>query len=335
MFEKRDRWIMAGLMWLIYPITLSPFFVIWGFLHPAIRSGIDWSSVSWLTQLPNGAIRINAEFSAEQVNKFFNYLQDFILFFLADGLLSFGLILIFVLLLVNSVVNERNGRRKLAKAHEQLYQYSIQIEDQATLQERTRIARDIHDSLGHLLTTQNVLLQNAALLLKSSPSEAQTFLDQSRQISSDALRELRQSIKLLRSDPLEGRSLNDAITALAQNFHLATGLQPTVKINLSTPLPARIQIAVYRIIEEALTNIQKYSNATQVSIQLKLETAEIRCNFSLQIEDNGHGFQIEQNATGFGLRGMQERAESLGGTFQIFTAPGAGCKVCALFPLPK
>lgn len=335
MFEKRDRWIMAGLMWCIYPVTLFPFLLVWIVLNPALRSRLQWSSYDWVTVLPSGGVRVRVEFSPEQVDRFFSYLQDFILFFLADSLLSFGLILLFVLLIVNSVVNERNGRRKLAKAHEQLYQYSIQIEDQATLQERTRIARDIHDSLGHLLTTQNVLLQNAALLLRSNSSEAQTFLDQSRQISSDALKELRQSIKLLRSDPLEGRSLNDAITTLAQTFQLATGFRPTVSINLPTPFPARIQIAVYRIIEEALTNIQKYSNATQVSIQLKLENTPETCHLSLKIEDNGGGFQIEQNATGFGLRGMQERTESLGGTFQLISSPGAGCKVCALFPLPQ
>lgn len=334
MFGKRDRWIMAALIWCIYPITLFPFLLIWVILHPVLRSQGQWESQGWITFLPNGGARLNAEFSSEQVNKLLGYIQDFILFFLADSLLSFGLILLFVLLLVSSVVNERNGRRKLAKAHEQLYQYSIQIEDQATLQERTRIARDIHDSLGHLLTTQNVLLQNAALLLRSNLTEAQTFLEQSRQISSDALRELRHSIRLLRSDPLEGRSLGDAIDTLAKNFQLATGIRPSVQI-ASTPLPARIQIAVYRIIEEALTNSQKYSNATQVSIQLKLETTAKTCNLTLQIEDNGRGFQIEQNVTGFGLRGMQERVESLTGTFQILSSPGAGCKVCAVFPLPQ
>ncbi|KAM3110462.1 sensor histidine kinase [Phormidesmis sp. 146-33] len=335
MFQKRDRWIMAVLMWCIYPITLFPFLLVWIILHPAIRSKGEWASFDWLTFLPNGGARLNAEFSAEQVSKFFDYLQDFILFFLTDSLLSFGLILLFVLLLVGSVVNERNGRRKLAQAHEQLYQYSIQIEDQATLQERTRIARDIHDSLGHLLTTQNVLLQNAALSLQSNSDEAKTFLDQSRQISSDALRELRQSIALLRSDPLEGRSLSDAIATLTQNFQLATGLYPTVRLETQVALPTRIQVAVYRIIEEALTNVQKYSNATQVNIQIKLESTEKTCHLSLQIEDDGRGFQVEQNATGFGLRGMQERAESLGGTFQIISAPGAGCKVCVTIPLPQ
>lgn len=335
LFQKRDRWIMAGLLWCVYPFTLFPFFIIWATLHPAIRTQASWASSDWFTFLPNGGARLNAEFTAEQVNKFFDYLQDLILFLLTDGLLSFGLILLFVLLLVTSVIKERTGRRKLALAHEQLYQYSIQIEDQATLQERTRIARDIHDSLGHLLTTQNVLLQNAALSLDSAPDEAKTFLDQSRQISSDALRELRQSIRLLRSDPMEGRSLNDAIAALTQNFHHTTGFKPTVHIETQTVLPTSIQIATYRIIEEALTNIQKYSNATQAKIQLKLESTQKACHLSLQIEDNGQGFQIEQNATGFGLRGMQERAESLGGTLSIVTAPGAGCKVCASFPLPQ
>jgi signal transduction histidine kinase len=341
MFQRKGRWIMASLMWLVYPLSIAPvLLMIWLLAHPNVRSHSNLRSylqiepIPGVTYLPDNSVQLNYEFSGEQVQDFFSAVQNMCLYFLADSFLSFGLIVVFVLLLVNSLMNERAGRRKLAQAHEQLYQYSVQVEDQATLQERTRIAREIHDSLGHLLTTQNILLQNAALSLQSDPTEAKSFLDQSRQICSSALTELRQSIALLRSDPLQGQSLLEAITALTQGFDRSTGIQPEVTFSVQTLLPDRIQVAVYRIVEEALTNIQKYSEATQVKIYFQAPTAK-NCALSVQIEDNGKGFQIEQNATGFGLRGMQERAESLGGTFHVVTRPGAGCKVCAVFPLPE
>ncbi|GAP94289.1 sensor histidine kinase [Leptolyngbya sp. NIES-2104] len=336
-FQRRGRWMMASLLWLVYPLAITPILLgVWLISFPGLlRLFLQDEPIPGVTYLPNGGARLNYEFSKEQVQNFLSLVQDSCLHYITDSFLSFGLIVVFVSLSVTSLMNERAGRRKLAEAHEQLYQYSVQIEDQATLQERTRIAREIHDSLGHLLTTQNVLLQNAALSLQSDPTEAKSFLDQSRQICSSALTELRQSIALLRSDPLQGQSLLEAIIALTQDFDRSTGIQPEVTSSVQILLPDRIQVAVYRIVEEALTNIQKYSEATQVKIHLQHAPTAKSFDLSVQIEDNGKGFQIEQNATGFGLRGMQERAESLGGILQIVTQPGAGCKVCAVFPLPE
>ena len=89
--------------------------------------------------------------------------------------------IVFVILLVNALISERQGRRNLEIAHEQLYQYSRQIEDQSVLQERARIARDLHDSLGHLLTAQNIQLQNTQLHLTQKTEVAQSFLTSSSQ----------------------------------------------------------------------------------------------------------------------------------------------------------
>lgn len=335
-FQRQGRWIMASLLWLVCPLTIVPILLgIWVLSLPGLRSFLQTEPIPGVNYLQNGGVQLNYQFSGEQVQSFFSLVQDTCLYYITDSFLSFGLIVVFVLLSVNSLMNERAGRRKLAEAHEQLYQYSVQIEDQATLQERTRIAREIHDSLGHLLTTQNVLLQNAVLSLQSDPTEAESFLDQSRRICSSALTELRQSIALLRSNPLQGQSLLEAIVALTQDFDRSTGIQPEVTSSVQMLLPDRIQVAVYRIVEEALTNVQKYSEATQIKIHLQQAPTAKSYGLSLEIEDNGKGFQVEQNATGFGLHGMQERAESLGGTFQIVTQPGAGCKVCAVFPLPE
>jgi signal transduction histidine kinase len=90
-------------------------------------------------------------------------------------------------------------------------------------------------------------------------------------------------------------------------------------------------MVIYRIIQEALTNITKYANATDVKIKLQALPTEL----VLMIQDNGKGFNIEQNTTGFGLQGMRERTLVQGGKFEINTLPGSGCRITAKFPLPR
>lgn len=333
-FGRTNRWIVAGLMWSAYPLTLAPvLLVLWAALDFAAIQ--EWSSTpnSGVVILPTGDIQINASFGSEEVRQFFDLSRNFILYVLLDNLLSFGLVMVFVLLLVNSLINERQGRRKLAIAHEQLYQYSLQIEDQATLQERTRIARDIHDSLGHLLTAQSVVLENTALSLKTNLRDAEAFLEDGQRLGAEARRELRQAILMLRSDPLQGKSLEAAIAHLIQDFNPITGITPTLQIDIPISLPNRYQVAVYRIVEEALTNIQKHSEASQVEVKLELqsETPDKTLFLALQIADNGQGFKLHQNQTGFGLQGMRERTESLGGELHINTQ--SGCCITVLLPL--
>lgn len=298
-----------------------------------VRPAPQYLPTSGIVILPTGGVQINASLSSEQVQQFLDLSRDFILYILLDNLLSFGLVMVFVLLLVNSLVNERQGRRRLAIAHEQLYQYSLQIEDRATLQERSRIAREIHDSLGHLLTAQSVVLENIALSFKTNLQEAEAFLQDSQQLGAAARRELRQAILMLHSDPLQGESLEAAIAQLMENFSHITGLIPTLQIDVPVPVPNRYQVAVYRILEEALTNIQKHSGASQVTLKLATQPATTNTTpaITLQIADNGKGFNPHQNQTGFGLQGMRERATSLGG--QLHIDIHSGCCITVVLPL--
>ena len=243
--------------------------------------------------------------------------------------LSFGLALVFVLLLINALLAERQSREKLMLANEQLRQYALRIKDQVTLQERNRIARDIHDSLGHSLTALNIQLEGALKLWQANPVRAQTFLMEAKRLGSTALQEVRQSVSTLRSDPLQGQSLEDAIASLVKEAYRATGVLPDYSINLLYPLPVEVSTTVYRIVQEALTNICKHAAATEVQIQLSVTTTDL----SLVIQDNGRGFRLDQNTTGFGIQGMRERAVALGGQFDIESQPAAGCRISAHFPL--
>jgi signal transduction histidine kinase len=343
-FGRTGQWVISGLMLLVYPLSLAPIAVIfWFLLDPKMIH--EWTSnqPDLMVITPEGGIQIN--FTPEQVRQFLAVARNFFWQILINHTLSFALVLIFVLLSVDALIRERRGRRQLALAHEQLYQYSLQIDDQATLQERNRIAREIHDALGHLLTAQNIQLQNALLSLTDNPAEAKPFVEDSQRLGANALQEVRQAVMMLRSEPLQGQSLEAAIGELVKGFNAISTIVADCQITLDIALPTRIQVAIYRILEEALTNVYKYSGATQVSICLKTEPVKTALAQSaaqsltsraiLEIVDNGRGFNPAQNSTGFGLRGMQERAASLGGQIQITSEPNAGCRVIVVFPLPS
>jgi signal transduction histidine kinase len=213
------------------------------------------------------------------------------------------------------------------------------IEEMAAIEERNRIAREIHDSLGHALTALNVQLQAVASLLTTDPAQAQSFLTQAQRLGKTAMQEVRQSVRALRADERAEQPLEDAIADLAEEFRQVTGITPTTCIQLAERLPSPVSKTLYRVVQEGLTNISKYAKATQVQIQLVTTgnslpdgKAEWVC---LTIEDNGKGFNCEQKMTGFGLQGMRERVAALDGDFHLSAKPGAGCQIKVELPLSE
>jgi signal transduction histidine kinase len=243
--------------------------------------------------------------------------------FAISSALLLGLVLLFVFLLVNALLAERQSREQVAIANQQLREYALRVESLAMEQERNRIARDIHDSLGHSLTALNLQLEAALKLWQANPERAQTFLQEAKQMGSTALQEVRESVSAMRSDPLQGKGLKEAIVTLIQDFHRNTGIQPTYHLHLPQTLANEVNLTVYRIIQEALTNTSKYANATQVLLQIQSTDTGLR----LMIADDGQGFEWSQNQTGFGLQGMRERVLALGGELVIDSMPGCGCQI--------
>lgn len=293
-------------------------------------------------------------------------LADIHAFLIQDSLgrlLYFGVVLIFVLLLTNALNAEQRSRKRLAIAHEQLRQYALRIENQATLEERNRIAREIHDSLGHLLTAQKIQLNNALAFVPEDPVliKGRNFIEQGKQLGAEALQELRRSLNMLRSDPLAIEPLESLLGQLIARFNHDTALPINHQIQISLPISDQAKRATYRIVEEALTNIYKHSGPDGVTVTVSVqctnpgekqpfdsaldrafETAlsladnekiAIAQNLWIMIADDGQGFEMSQNTSGFGLRGMRERASNLGGRLFIESQQGAGCKVLAWFPL--
>jgi signal transduction histidine kinase len=243
--------------------------------------------------------------------------------------LMFGLGLFFALKLVSTLLSERRMKEQLAIAHQQLQNYALQVEDLAAIQERNRIAREIHDSLGHTLTAQNIQLQTAVKLWQKDINQAQGFVEQAQRLATIAMQEVRCSVSALRADVQKQRCLQGSVESLIEDFRQGTGICIATDIHLQTATSPEVSRALYRMLQEALTNISKYAQATVVEIQLRTIGETIQ----LTVTDNGKGFDPAHQAGGFGLQGMRERVAALDGHLRIESAPGRGCQIQVELPL--
>jgi signal transduction histidine kinase len=252
--------------------------------------------------------------------------------------LIFGLGIFFVLQLTNKVLSERQIKEKLAQANDQLAQaneqlreYTQKAEELATVQERNRIAGDIHDSLGHALTGLIVQIQAAVQLFHREPAKAHLFLTQAHSLGETAMQEVRKSISTLREDVPQEQPLKNRIETLIDDCRKATGLLIHTNICRCDSVPTPIANVIYRIVQECLTNICRYAKATEVHIQLRTTLEEL----NLSVEDNGKGFDPQQNFSGSGLEIMQNRITLVNGQFQLITSPGEGCRIEVTIPYVK
>lgn len=238
-------------------------------------------------------------------------------------ILTFGVWIILFLMLIQTLISERQGREELAESHRQLQCYAQLIEGQAILRERTYIAREIHDAVGHYLATQSIQLENARLLLEQDVKKTAYFLEKAKELGDIAIRDMHHSLSLLSAHPLGNEPFIIAFSRLLQNFQESTSIKLDNHVQLEIDLSTEIAIALYRIAQEALTNVIKHSQATEVNINLYQTDDYI----TLEIQDNGIGFNIEDNLAGFGLQSMRDRTEALGGVFEVISQPHQGCNV--------
>jgi signal transduction histidine kinase len=261
------------------------------------------------------SFRLDAEWS---VNLIVRYLLDQF-----HNILAFGLSLTLVLLLTEALL-------KAQLDQQQLRHYALQVEDHAILQERSRIAHDIHDAIGHTLSAQSIQLTSGLTLLPTDPQQATVFFTQAYHLCAQALQDTRTSVSALKVNPLDGQPLDIAIPLLLQNFQQNTSITVNCRIStLSQPdvINPEINLAIYRILQESLTNIIRHSRATTVWVQLFTQQDWLY----LLVRDNGQGFAPGQSGVGF--QSMNERAIALNGQWSIISEPGAGCLVTAKIPL--
>ncbi|MEO0373190.1 MAG: sensor histidine kinase [Cyanobacteria bacterium P01_A01_bin.17] len=258
----------------------------------------------------------------------FRLQPDFLDAVVLNSSLLFGFVLIFVTLLVSALLTAKQSQDNLTQANERLRRYTLLIENQATLQERQRIAREMHDSVGHSLTAQSIQLENVDLWMPQNQAKALDHLQKARQLGKNALQDVRQSVASLRVDPLQNRTLTQALQQLTQAFEQNTGIKMIAQIAETATLPKEFANALFRLTQEALTNVSKHSQATEVQLHFREQNAD----YQLQVTDNGQGFDPTQHTVGFGLQSMQERTEALGGTFTLHSQPQQGCQIQAIIP---
>jgi signal transduction histidine kinase len=206
-----------------------------------------------------------------------------------------------------------------------------QLEYKVVLDERTRLAREIHDGLAQTLAFLKLEAGRMQAYVSKGELEAVTrTLQACYQTLSDAYLDARQAIDDLRRVPDE--KIGDWLEMTATEFKNLTGLEVDVSnVNLSHVFSPSVKAQLIRIVQEALTNVRKHAQAYRVTISA-LERKE---DIIIEVRDNGRGFSPEetQPASQYGLRSMRERAESISADFQIISAPGAGTTLRLLIPI--
>jgi signal transduction histidine kinase len=199
-----------------------------------------------------------------------------------------------------------------------------QVEIQSATLERFRIAREIHDSLGHSLTTLDVQLEVAERLSQRDPATSQAAVAIAHQMAQQCLQDIRQSVQTLRQGEFD---LNQAVINLVSQIRQHQPLQ--VHFNLKLPeLTSQQSHQLYGIIQEGLTNVQKHAQAKMVSLSSVITPTDI----CLELQDDGIGFNPETTPTGFGLIGMQERVQLLNGQLKIQSAVHQGTSIQITIP---
>lgn len=223
-------------------------------------------------------------------------------------------------------------RKRAEEEHQKLLEHRIRslaiIEAQEN--ERRRISRELHDGLGQLLSAAKLNMGMIDFDKSQSKERAAEIIKQVDSIISKAIVEARRIAHDLRPTTLDDFGLIPALRILCQEFSKLTGIKVKFQVSqLLERIDPKVEIAVYRIIQESFNNISKYAEATEVSLDLyRMENI-----IHVRVKDNGKGFDIDNVArdkklgSGFGLLNMKERSELVGGKTEIISSPGEGTEI--------
>lgn len=219
----------------------------------------------------------------------------------------------------------RNEVQRLAEelraANDQLREHAVQAEELSATRERNRIAREIHDTLGHFLTVANIQLEAARSLGSSDPDRAAKAVVKAQSFVQEGLQDIRRSVAALHNSPLDNKPLTQALQELLTATRAGKPASELVILGQPRNLSSPAELSLYRAAQEGLTNVHKHAEAQKVQVILDFQTAGM---VSLCVHDDGKGAATESHVEGFGLRGLRERANLLGGKMQIKSIPDAG-----------
>ncbi|MEG0772128.1 sensor histidine kinase [Clostridium sp.] len=219
-------------------------------------------------------------------------------------------------------------KAELEKTYKKLIETSAIAEELTVEKERTRMAREIHDTLAHTLTTLIIQLEACKKLSSKDPSRLPMELEKAQKLSRSGFNEVKRSIKALRPQVMEEKSFFASINAIINE----TMENTKVKIVLNNLLPKNIklasqhEVALFRITQESITNSIRHGQASEIEIYMEKQENDI----NLRISDNGYG--CANMKKGYGTQGIQERVESLKGTVEFESFQGKGFKTKVLIP---
>lgn len=231
------------------------------------------------------------------------------------------------------VVTLARSKAELEAAHLHLQEYAAQVEELSVTRERNRIAREIHDTLGHALTLLSMQLETAARMEERGDPSLSQELREARHVAKECLTEVRRSVSTLRPEEITRGTFDIALRRLVSAYaQVRTDLTVSLDLEEATHrLNPLLCATLYRCAQEALTNIQKHAHATKVLLRLRTEARQVE----LTVLDNGQGRAsgADSPSTGFGLLGMRERVELLGGRMRASAEPEQGWRVEVILPL--
>lgn len=223
---------------------------------------------------------------------------------------------------------------ELEISHQRLKASSEEVAELATMRERNRLARDIHDTLGHYLTVINVQLEKAIVFRDRKPQEADQSVNNAKHLASEALLDVRRSVSALRSS----QDMPSLVAALQELVAHVRSEQCLIDLDIQGSEEGFLKqgiLALYRVAQEGLTNVQKHAAASHVQITMNFTDREA----SLSLTDNGCGFNIAlletlpwENEGCYGLRGLQERLQLIGGCLRIESTVGVRTSLFASVP---
>lgn len=201
-----------------------------------------------------------------------------------------------------------------------LFERSQQL---GVIEERNRLAREIHDTLAQGLSGIALKLETTQALLENAKvDKANQWLAQTIEFTRQNLEEARRSVLDLRATPLQGHNLIEALRSLVEE--VAADLDGKLAVSgTHQPLEQRAELGLYRIAQEALTNIRKHANCKAFQMRLDYEVDQL----VLVIADAGRGFDLEEKSTGFGLVGIRERVHLLRGSMNLQSTPDSGTRL--------
>ncbi len=230
---------------------------------------------------------------------------------------------------VSGVFGHILQQAELAREHnqqlvEELQSTQKKLQELAVVEERNRLARELHDSVKQQVFAISMQLSAARTSLSES-DKAYSSITEAERLAQQAGAELTTLINALRPPVLESKSLTDAIKEYVNEWSKQNNIATNLRVDENLPLSANEEQAFFRVIQESLSNITRHSRATQVDIELVYEDSHIL----FCVVDNGKGFNVDNMQKGIGIRSMQERLSQIGAAFQVRSEKGHGTQITA------